>query len=314
MCAPALQRSPGCFLAARIPGNPSVAGGKSLADFLLVQTLNGLSFAALLFLLASGLSLIYGVMKIVNIAHGSFFMVGAYVGLSVILKTNNFLLGALAGGLAVGVLGLVIERGFLRRFPLQALPQMMITLGFALVFRDLSLLIWGGDPFILPCAEYLKGSVRIFHVVFPIYRLFVLGVATVVAIALGLFNDRTLVGAKLRAAVDDHEMAGGVGLNVPLISGCMFGLGVFLAGFAGVMGGPIFGVYPGLDFELLSLAFVVVIVGGRGSLLGSAVGSILVGLVDNFGKALIPELSYFTLFAPMALVVALKPTGLFGKE
>ena len=273
-----------------------------MSDFLLVQTLNGLSFAALLFLLSSGLSLIYGVMKIVNIAHGSFFMVGAYVGLTVILKTGNFFLGALAGGLAVGVIGFIMERGFLRKFPLQALPQMMITLGFALVFRDLSLLIWGGDPYILPCPEFLKGSVSIF------------GVATVVAIALWLFNEKTLVGAKLRAAVDDHEMAGGVGLNVPLISGCMFGLGAFLAGFGGVMGGPIFGVYPGLDFELLSLGFVVVIVGGRGSLLGSAVGSILVGLVDNFGKALIPELSYFTLFAPMALVVALKPKGLFGRE
>jgi len=285
-----------------------------LTEFLLVQTLNGLSFGALLFLLASGLSLIYGVMKIVNIAHGSYFMMGAYVGLSVILRTKSFILGAFAGGLAIGVVGLIMERGFLRKFPLQALPQMMITLGFALVFRDLALLIWGGDPYTLPCPVFLRGSTRIFEVVFPVYRLFVVGVAALVAIALWLFNDKTLVGAKLRAAVDDHEMAGGVGLNVPLISGCMFGLGAFLAAFGGVMGGPIFGVYPGLDFELLSLGFVVVIVGGRGSLKGSAVGSILVGLIDNFGKALVPELSYFTLFAPMAIIVAVKPTGLFGRE
>jgi branched-chain amino acid transport system permease protein len=285
-----------------------------LSQFLLVQTLNGLSFGALLFLLASGLSLIYGVMKIVNIAHGSYFMLGAYVGLSVILRTKSFILGAFAGGLVVGVVGLIMERGFLRKFPLKPLPQMMITLGFALVFRDLSLLIWGGDPYTLPCPEILKGSTQIFKVTFPIYRLFVIGVAALVAIVLWLFNEKTLVGAKLRAAVDDHEMAGGVGLNVPLISGCMFGLGAFLAAFGGVMGGPIFGVYPGLDFELLSLGFVVVIVGGRGSLKGSAVGSILVGLVDNFGKALVPELSYFTLFAPMAIVVAVKPTGLFGRE
>jgi branched-chain amino acid transport system permease protein len=285
-----------------------------LSNFLLAQTLNGLSFAALLFLLSSGLSLIYGVMKIVNIAHGSFFMVGAYVALTVIQKTNNFFLAAFAGGLVVGVLGLVIERGFLRRFPLQPLPQMMITLGFALLIRDFSLLIWGGDPYILQSPDFLKGSVKIVDVVFPVYRIFIFVVAILVAIALWLFNEKTLIGAKLRAAVDDHEMAGGVGLNVPLISGCMFGLGAFLAGFGGVMGGPVFGVFPGLDFELLSLGFVVVLVGGRGSLLGSAVGSILVGLVDNFGKALIPELSYFTLFAPMALVVALKPTGLFGKE
>jgi branched-chain amino acid transport system permease protein len=241
-------------------------------------------------------------------------MLGAYVGLSVILRTHSFVLGALAGGLVVGVIGLLMERIFLKKFSLQALPQMMITLGFALVFRDLALLIWGGDPFTLPCPEILRGSTRIYGVVFPIYRLFVIGVAAAVAVSLWVFNDKTLVGAKLRAAVDDHEMAGGVGLSVPLISGCMFGLGAGLAAFGGVMGGPIFGVYPGLDFELLSLAFVVVIVGGRGSLKGSAVGSILVGLVDNFGKALVPELSYFTLFAPMAIVVAIKPTGLFGRE
>ena len=285
-----------------------------MKEFLLVQTLNGLSFGALLFLLASGLSLIYGVMKIVNIAHGSYFMMGAYVGLSVILRTKSFILGALVGGVTIGVIGLIMERGFLRKFPLQALPQMMITLGFALVFRDLALLIWGGDPYTLPCPAFLRGSTQIYQVVFPVYRLFVISVAALVAIALWLFNDKTLVGAKLRAAVDDHEMASGVGLNVPLISGCMFGLGAFLAAFGGVMGGPIFGVYPGLDFELLSLGFVVVIVGGRGSLKGSAVGSILVGLIDNFGKALVPELSYFTLFAPMAIIVAIKPTGLFGRE
>jgi branched-chain amino acid transport system permease protein len=283
-------------------------------EFLLIQTLNGLSFGALLFLLASGLSLIYGVMRIVNIAHGSYFMLGAYIGLSVILRTKSFILGAFAGALVVGVIGLVMERGFLRKFPLKPLPQMMITLGFALVFRDLALLIWGGDPYTLPCPDILKGSTHIYTIVFPIYRLFVIGIAGLVAVALWLFNEKTLVGAKLRAAVDDHEMAGGVGLNVPLISGCMYGLGAFLAAFGGVMGGPVFGVYPGLDFELLSLGFVVVIVGGRGSLLGSAVGSILVGLVDNFGKALVPELSYFTLFAPMAIVVAIKPTGLFGRD
>ncbi len=131
------------------------SGGTALTQFLLVQTLNGLSFGALLFLLASGLSLIYGVMKIVNIAHGSYFMLGAYVGLSVILRTKSFMLGGLAGGLAVGAVGLVMERGFLRKFPLQALPQMMITLGFVLVFRDLALLIWGGDPYTLPAPAFL---------------------------------------------------------------------------------------------------------------------------------------------------------------
>lgn len=285
-----------------------------MSKFLLVQTLNGISFGALLFLLASGLSLIYGVMKIVNIAHGSYFMLGAYIGLTVVLRTKSFFFATVVAAITIGVVGLLMERIFLRRFPLQASPQMMLTLGFTLAFRDIALLIWGGDPYTLPTPPFLVGSVEIFGVIFPAYRLFVIGIATLVAIALWAFNEKTLVGAKLRAAVDDHEMAGGVGLNVPLISGCMFGLGAFLAAFGGVMGGPIFGVYPGLDLELLSLGFVVVIVGGRGSLKGSAVGSILVGLVDNFGKAIVPELSYFTLFAPMAIVLAIRPTGLFGRE
>jgi branched-chain amino acid transport system permease protein len=281
--------------------------------FYITQTLNGLSFGALLFLLASGLSLIFGVMKIVNIAHGSYYMVGAYIGLSVIIRTNSFLLGALIGALVISVVGLGMERIFLRRFPLQDLPQMMLTMGFALIFRDLALLIWGGDPYRIPAPAFLQGSIQFQQIVFPTYRLFIILIAALVAILLWLFNEKTLVGAKLRAAVDDHEMAGGVGINVPLVSGFMFALGAFLAAFGGVMGGPIFGVYPGVDFELLPLAFVVTIVGGMGSLKGAAVGSVLVGLIDNFGKALVPELSYFTLFAPMAMVLAIKPTGLFGR-
>ena len=281
--------------------------------FLLTQALNGLSFGALLFLLSSGLSLIFGVMKIVNVAHGSYFMIGAYIGLSVITRTHNFLLGLVAGAVIIAVIGLAMERIFLRKFPLQDMPQMMLTMGFALVFRDLALLIWGGDPYTLPVPAFLTGSVDLRSVIFPIYRLFVILIAVLVAILLWMFNEKTLVGAKLRAAVDDYEMAGGVGVNVPMVSGLMFALGSLLAAFGGVMGGPIFGVYPGADFEFLPLAFVVTIVGGMGSLKGAAVGSLLVGLVDNFGKALVPELSYFTLFAPMAFVLAIKPTGLFGR-
>jgi branched-chain amino acid transport system permease protein len=282
-------------------------------EFYLIQTMNGLSFGALLFLLSSGLSLIFGVMKIVNIAHGSYYMLGAYIGLSVILHTQSFILGILVGSVIIAVIGLGMERIFLRKFPLQDLPQMMLTMGFALIFRDLALLIWGGDPYGLPAPAFLTGSTKIYGIVFPIYRIFVILVAGLVAILLWLFNEKTLVGAKLRAAVDDHEMAGGVGINVPLVSGLMFAIGAFLAAFGGVMSGPIFGVYAGADFEFLPLAFVVVIVGGMGSLKGAAVGSLFVGLIDNFGKALVPELSYFTLFAPMAIVLAIKPTGLFGR-
>jgi branched-chain amino acid transport system permease protein len=281
--------------------------------YLVTQTLNGLFSAALLFLIASGLTLAFGVMRIVNIAHGSFYMLGIYVAYSVVSRTQSLLAGAVAAVAVVTIAGVLMERLFLRRFGHQPLAQMMMTMGFALLFRDLSLVIWGGDPFTLAYPSPLRASIAIGDVVFPSYRLFVILVAVLVAVALGLINQRTLIGAKLRATVDDAEMAAATGINTRWLSGAVFGVGAGLAAFGGVMGGPILGGYPGIDFDLLPLAFVVVIVGGMGSLKGAVVGSIVVGLVDNFGKALVPELSYFTLFAPMVLVLALKPTGLYGR-
>jgi branched-chain amino acid transport system permease protein len=284
-----------------------------VTTYLITQTLNGLFSAALLFLIASGLTLAFGVMKIVNIAHGSFFMLGAYVAYTVILRTQSLLLGAVAAILVVSALGFIMQRFFLRRFGHDPLPQMMMTMGFALLFRDAALMIWGGDPFTLPYPGWLVGSMEAGDVVFPYYRIFVIVVAALVGVALWMINDRTLIGARLRATVDDPEMASAMGINVTLLSGLVFAVGAGLAAFGGVMGGPILGGYAGLDFDLLPLAFVVVIVGGMGSLKGAFVGSIVVGMIDNFGKALVPELSYFTLFAPMVLVLALKPTGLYGR-
>ena len=213
----------------------------------------------------------------------------------------------------VASVGFAVEVLFLRRFASRPLAQMMLTMGFALVFRDAAFLVWGGDPFTLPYPPGLQGSVSAAQVVFPIYRLFVIGVAGAVAGLLWLVNDKTLIGARLRATVDDPEMAAGTGINVSLLSGLVFAAGAGLAAFGGVMGGPILGGYTGIDFDLLPLAFVVVIVGGMGSLKGALIGSVIVGMIDNFGKALVPELSYFTLFAPMVIVLALRPTGLYGR-
>jgi len=282
-------------------------------EFFVVQTLSGFSFAAVLFMLASGLSLIFGVMHIVNIAHGSYYMLGAYIGLSIYWATSSFPLAILGGALAIAVVGYGMQRFFLRRF-FDAFPQVMMTMGFAYIFRDLALLIWGGDPLSFPAPKFLEGSIHFGEIVFPRYRLFIIIIAIVVAIGLWFFNEKTSYGAQLRATVDDHEMARGVGINVPLVSGLMFALGAFLAAFGGVVAAPAFGIYAGLDFEVLPLAFVVVIVGGMGSLKGAAVGSILVGLVDNWGKALFPDFSYFTLFLPMAIVLAIRPSGLFGES
>jgi branched-chain amino acid transport system permease protein len=282
-------------------------------EFWLTQAFNGISYGAMLFLLASGLSLTFGVMRIVNLAHGSYFLLGGYVGLSTVWATGNFVLALAAGAVAVCVIGIAMERLFLRRLQKQALAQVLMTMGFALCFQDLAMLIWGGDPYQIRVPSILAGSIRAGPVIAPVYRIFIIAVAVAVGMVLWLFLERTKMGARVRATVDDWEMAQGVGINVPLVSAGVFALGAFLAALGGVVGAGFIGVYPGLDFEVLPFAFVVVIVGGLGSLYGVMVGSLLVGLLDNFGKALFPELSYFTLFAPMALILALKPTGLFGK-
>ena len=281
--------------------------------YLVVQTLNGLFSAALLFLMASGLTLVFGVMRIVNIAHGSFYMLGVYVASRIIAKTGSLFVGAIAAVVTVAAVGFGVQRLFLRRFASRPLAQMMMTMGFALLFRDAAFMIWGGDPFTLAYPAGLRGSVHAGDIVFPVYRLFVILLAALVGLLLWTLNEKTLIGAKLRAAVDDPEMASAIGINVALVSALVFAAGAGLAAFGGVMGGPIVGGYPGMDVDLLPLAFVVVIIGGMGSLKGALVGAVVVGLIDNFGKALVPELSYFTLFAPMVIVLAIKPTGLYGR-
>ena len=281
--------------------------------YLILQTLNGLFSAALLFLIASGLTLVFGVMRIVNIAHGSFYMLGVYVAYTVTTRINSMLIGMVVAAAVVAGIGFLMQRLFLRRFASQPLAQMMMTMGFALFFRDAGLMIWGGDPFTLPTPSLLAGSMRVGDIVFPWYRLFVVTVAVLVGVGLWIVNERTLVGARLRATVDDPEVASATGINVGLLSAIVFAAGAALAAIGGVMGGPIVGGYAGMDFDLLPLAFVVVIIGGMGSLKGALIGAIVVGMIDNFGKALVPELSYFTLFAPMVIVLALKPTGLYGR-
>jgi branched-chain amino acid transport system permease protein len=282
-------------------------------EFWITQTFNGISYGALLFLLAGGLSLIFGMMRIVNMTHGSYYLLGGYVGLTVIGRTKSFPLAILLGGLAIAVVGIGEWNAFLKRLSGQELGQVLTTMGFALIFQDLALITWGGDPYTIPVPAMLSGAYTIGQLYFPVYRFFIIAVAAAVAAILWLVLERTRVGAMMRATVDDPEMARGVGINVYRISMIVFALGAFLAAVAGVVAGGFVGVYPGADFEILPYAFVVVIVGGMGSLKGALIGSLLVGLLDNFGKALFPELSYFTLFAPMAAILAVWPTGLYGR-
>jgi branched-chain amino acid transport system permease protein len=285
--------------------------------FWLIQGLNGLALGGLLFLLSSGFSLIFGLMRVANLTHGAYFMLGAYVGLSALRAGLGFPTAVLLGGLAVAAAGGLVERLILRRLaarpPAQrALAQVLVTLGLAFIIADGCLWLWGGDPMPLPLPPALSGAVRAGGVAFPFYRLVVVWIAVVVALALWLALERTRAGAMIRAGVDDMEMASGLGLPVSRLFTAVFCLGTALAGMGGVLGGPILSVYPGLDTDMLPLALVVVILGGVGSLLGAFAGSLIIGFIYTFGQALLPDLAYVILFLPMVVVLVVRPRGLFG--
>ncbi|MGB7834513.1 MAG: branched-chain amino acid ABC transporter permease [Xanthobacteraceae bacterium] len=284
-------------------------------NLMLVLAVNSITLGGLLFLLSSGFSLIFGLMRIPNLTHGSLFMLGAYIGASLVVWYKlDFWLAAIVSALLVAAFGGLIERLLLRRLAGNSLAQVLVTLGIAFMIADACLMAFTGDPITVPTPPGLVGAVRGFGLIFPIYRLVVILIAVVIAVALWLLLDRTRLGAMIRAGVDDPDMARVVGIPVPWLFTIVFCLGAALAGFAGVIGAPILSVYPGLDFDMLPLALVVVILGGTGSLLGSLVGSFIIGFLYNYGQALLPELAYFVLFLPMVLVLLVRPQGLFGRQ
>jgi len=286
-------------------------------SFWLVLTVNSVTFGGLLFLLSAGFSLIFGLMRIPNLTHGSLFMLGAYVGATFVVGmlgfNLNFWLAAILATLAVAALGALAERLLLRRLPGDQLAQVLVTLGLSFMAADFCLMVWGGDPLNVATPSGLGGFVRVGLVAFPMYRLAIIVIAMIIAVGLWLLLDRTRLGAMIRAGVDDPDMARVVGIRVSQLFTIVFALGAGLAAFAGVIGGPMLSVYPGLDQDMLPLALVVVILGGSGSLLGSFIGSLVIGFIYNFGQAMLPELAYFVLFLPMLLVLLFRPQGLFGR-
>jgi branched-chain amino acid transport system permease protein len=282
-------------------------------QFWIIQTLNSVAFGGILFLLSSGFSLIFGLMRVPNLAHGAFFMLGAYFGATFANEGLNFWLAALAAGVVVGVFGGLLERLILRRLAGNEQGQVLVTLGIAFIIADVCLLVWTGDPVTVPAPPELRQPLRLMGFAFPTYRLVVLGIAVVAAVALHLLMERTRLGAMIRAGVDDMEMARGVGIPVSRLFTVVFLLGAVLAGFGGTLAAPNYNAYPGLDTDMLPLALIVVILGGAGSLVGAFVGSFVVGFLYNFGIALYPDLAYFILFLPMVLVLVLMPQGLFGR-
>ena len=279
-----------------------------------VLAINSITLGGLLFLLSAGFSLIFGLMKIPNLTHGSFFMLGAYLATSLLARGFDFWTAAVAAGLLVAALGGIVERLILRRLPGAELAQVLVTLGLSFMIADACLMVWTGDPIQVATPGALRGATSVGWLAFPTYRLAIAVIAVVFAAGLWALLDRTRLGAMIRAGVDDPEMARVTGIRVSRLFTIVFCLGAWLAGFAGVIGGPILSVYPGLDQEMLPLALVVVILGGSGSLLGSLVGSFIVGFLYNFGQAMFPELAYVVLFLPMLLVLVVRPQGLFGRQ
>jgi branched-chain amino acid transport system permease protein len=279
---------------------------------MLVSVLNGFAIGFLLFILAVGLSIVFGMMDVLNLAHGALFLAGAYLGAAFAGSWGGFLaaLGiAAVGGLAAGaVLSLMTE-------PLRKrshLDQALLTLGVAFVVAELLVIVFGDDPLSVAAPPALNGSVSVFGATYPAYRLVLIGVGAALAVAVYLVVERTLVGALVRATVADREMVATLGIDNRRVRAAVFAVGSLLATTAGVLGGPIYGARPGLDATVLILALVVVVIGGLGSVRGALVGALIIGQVDTLGRVLLPEFASFILFAALALVLVLRPQGLFG--
>jgi branched-chain amino acid transport system permease protein len=279
----------------------------------LFQILNGLTFAALLFIVASGFTLIFGLLRIVNLAHGALYLIGGLAGYSAAKASGSFVIGALAAMALVAALGCLLDRGLLPFVRGVELRQVLLTLGVAFVLNDMSLLIWGGDTFSVPVPPALMGAMWVGSVMYPKYRIFVLLLGILVFLFLWLLLNKTRLGALIRAGVDDPEMVEAMGINIRRVFLGTFMLGAALAGLGGVIGGAFLTLYPTADSEILVFSLAVVIIGGRGSLVGAALGALLVGLLNAIGQVMFPELAYFVIFGPMALLLAFRPLGLFGR-
>ena len=276
-----------------------------------INLLNGLSFGAVLFLLASGLSLILGLMGVLNLAHGALFLFGAYVGVSLAREGYHFILAALGGGLSAALIGFAKERWFLRHLHGHILEQVLISFGFIYILTNAATWIWGTLPQIVTTP--ISGAIHIGELSFPYYRLVIVVAGVVIGLGLYLFN-RTRIGAMIRAGMDNREMTMGLGINIGLIFTLVFCLGSFIAGFAGILGVPIVGAYPEVAMDALLLALIVVVVGGTGSIPGAALASLIVGLLDAFSKAFYPGLAYFAVYLALILVLLFKPSGLLGRK
>jgi len=276
--------------------------------------LNGLTLAALYFLVASGFTLVFGLMRNVNLAHGSLYLFGAYIGYEIGDRTGSWVLAVVAGFLAAALFGILLQILVFRRMEGQELRQTMVTIGISIVMADVMLAIWTGLTYQFEPPDWLYGSTPLpFIKVYPTIRIMILVVAVVIGIALWLFLNRTRMGMMIRAGVDDRGMLSAVGVNVQRVFATTFAVGGGLAGFAGVVGGSALSIAPGEDTRYLLASLIVVIVGGMGSVPGAAIGALLIGLAEQFGLAYSPTYSIVYTFLIMVAVLAVRPQGIMGR-
>ena len=294
------------------------------------QILNGLQLGVTLCLMSAGLTLVFGIMQVINLAHGSFYMIGAYVAATVAARSGSFLLGLAAALPAAALVGMLVEVLVLRRlYKKEHVDQVLATFGLILFFNELTRIIWGRQPLFMDAPPWLAGSVELIPgIPYPSYRLALIGVGLLVALFLYLMFTRTRVGMQIRAGASNREMAGALGINIRLLYTLVFGLGTLLAGLAGVMAGPILAVETGMGESILILTFVVIVIGGIGSVRGAFIGALLVGMVDTLGRAFLPTLfrtvlpaahadgvaasvASMSIYILMALILICRPKGLF---
>lgn len=278
--------------------------------------LHGLAYAGLLFLVSAGLTLIFGMMNVLNFAHAAMYMVGAYLSYTIIMQmTGQFWMALIACPIILFIIGAVVERFLLRRVHAQGhLGELLLTFGLAYIITELVKWYWGNYPLAVNVTGFLSGTVPIFGITYPIYRIFIFGSAVFVGVIMALILYKTRLGIILRASVNDSEMTNTLGVNVPLVFMGVFAFGTALSGFAGVIAGPLLSTFPGMAQEILLDAFVVIVVGGFGSLGGAVVAALLIGQLQSFGVLLIPKLSVALVYLLMAIVLIIKPSGLFGEE
>ncbi|MBU1274900.1 MAG: branched-chain amino acid ABC transporter permease [Proteobacteria bacterium] len=280
-----------------------------------VQALHGLVYGMLLFLVASGLTLIFGMMGVLNFAHGALYMMGAYFSWSILQWTGHFWLSLLVAPLVVALAGVIIERFFLRKVHSYGhAHELLLTFGMAYIIEELVKIFWGNEPLLVVLPSLLAGSIPLLGTQYPVYRLFILGVSLVVFILMFFVLYKTRAGIIVRAAVANKRMVGALGFNVPLVFLVLFGMGAWLAGLAGVIGGPYLITNPAMASTIIIDLFVVVVVGGLGSIQGALIASLLIGQLQSIGILILPQFAIFFEFLLMALVLIFRPHGLLGES